>query len=164
MSGKVWFEIGSDARKVSEMLSRARGSFMQAICRAMDLENQLAIGHISKARLSKRGPDTLGVVSGRLRSSLRATKAEESGDGITSEIGSNVKYAAAHEYGTKPYTIRPKNKKALRFSGRHGPVFAKLINHPGLPARAPIQRGVEERQNNYVTTITKAMEKAWSDL
>jgi phage virion morphogenesis protein len=49
--------------------------------------------------------------------------------------GTNVEYAAAHQFGakTKPTEIRPRNKKALAFGGRVG---AK-VNHPGstIPAR-----------------------------
>lgn len=33
--------------------------------------------------------------------------------------------------GTKPHQIKPKNKKALRWVGPNGFVFAKTVNHPG---------------------------------
>lgn len=36
-----------------------------------------------------------------------------------------------HHGGTKPYTIKPKKGKALKFSG----IYRKKVNHPGLHAR-----------------------------
>ena len=56
-------------------------------------------------------------------------------DGI--EIGTNIVYAAIHQFGgkTPPRIIRPKNKKALYWPGARHPV--KQVNHPGsnIPAR-----------------------------
>ncbi|QBH95471.1 phage virion morphogenesis protein [Limnobaculum zhutongyuii] len=56
-------------------------------------------------------------------------------DNDTAGAGSNLKYAAIQNNGgtTRPHVIRPRNKKALAFSGR----FAKKVNHPGskIPAR-----------------------------
>lgn len=46
-------------------------------------------------------------------------------------FGTNVPYAAHHHFGTRPYTIKPKSKKALAFGG----VVVKKVNHPGLRAR-----------------------------
>ncbi|MFZ4394164.1 MAG: phage virion morphogenesis protein [Kiritimatiellia bacterium] len=48
-------------------------------------------------------------------------------------VGTDRPYAAAHQFGTGPYTIRPKNKKALSWPGAAHPV--KVVHHPGLPAR-----------------------------
>jgi phage gpG-like protein len=48
-------------------------------------------------------------------------------------IGSDREYAAAHQLGSKPHVIRPKNKKALFWKGAAHPV--REVNHPGLPPR-----------------------------
>lgn len=40
-------------------------------------------------------------------------------------------YAAAHQFGGKPYEIKPRNKKALAFHG----VVRKRVTHPGQTAR-----------------------------
>lgn len=40
-------------------------------------------------------------------------------------------YAAAHQFGGKPYVIEPKNKKALAFNG----IVRKRVTHPGQTAR-----------------------------
>ena len=71
----------------------------QAICRAMDDENTLTVTHIMNNYLSAKGPMTLGVVTNRLRSSIRPSLSVISGATISSAIGSNVVYAAPHEFG-----------------------------------------------------------------
>lgn len=47
------------------------------------------------------------------------------------ELFMTAKQAPWHHFGTAPYTIKPKNKKALAFNG----VVRRQVNHPGLPAR-----------------------------
>jgi phage gpG-like protein len=53
------------------------------------------------------------------------------------EVGTNVAYAAIHQFGgkTKPRVIQPKNGKALFWPGAAHPV--QSVNHPGstIPAR-----------------------------
>lgn len=48
-------------------------------------------------------------------------------------VGTDRPYAAAHQFGTRPYTIRPKGKRALYWPGAAHPV--RLVRHPGLPPR-----------------------------
>lgn len=71
--------------------------------------------------------------TGRLRASI--THNVRGGD--TVEVGTNVAYAAIHQFGgkTPPRTIRPRNKKALSWPGARHPV--KSVQHPGskVPAR-----------------------------
>lgn len=62
-------------------------------------------------------------------------------------FGTNVPYAAHHHFGTKPYTIKPKSKKALAFGG----VVVKKVNHPGLPARPFF--GVNEADNEEILKL-----------
>jgi phage gpG-like protein len=158
-------QIETNAADVARATGAFRGVAAQAIAGALDRENQFTIGYISRTKLSQRGPKTLGVGQtngGRLRGSLRASQARASGSEIESGIGTNVKYAAAHEFGTGPYVIRPKKGRFLRFGTPRGIVFARQVNHPGLPARAPIATGIEERSENYSAGIAKAVEEAWS--
>ena len=67
--------------------------------------------------------------TGALRHSPRVTSS--SNNSVT--VGSDRKYAAAHQFGSKPYVITPKNAKALFWPGAGHPV--KSVNHPGLPPR-----------------------------
>ena len=68
------------------------------------------------------------VDSGRLRNSVGYLAGHD-----RVEVGTGVVYASFHQFGTGPYTIRPRRKKALYWPGAAHPV--KQVNHPGLPAR-----------------------------
>jgi len=62
-------------------------------------------------------------------------------------IGSNVAYAAIHQFGgrTRPHPIRPKRKKALFWSGAAHPV--RVVQHPGsdIPARPYLGLSADDR-------------------
>lgn len=56
-------------------------------------------------------------------------------DGTRLEEGTQHYLAEWHQDGTKPYTIRPRRARMLRFVTTHGVVKASVVHHPGLPAR-----------------------------
>jgi len=95
--------------------------------------------------------------TGRLKQSF-VSKVMKDGNSVS--VGTNNKVAKWHEFGTKPYVIRPKNKKMLKFPVVGGFAFAKKVNHPGLPARPMLpseDRGRQialEELKNYVKIIT----------
>jgi len=45
--------------------------------------------------------------------------------------GGRINYANFIHYGTRPHTIRAKDKKSLRWNAHGGFVFAKEVHHPG---------------------------------
>lgn len=108
----------------SKLLQKAwQGDVLRGLRATMDEQNELTIGHIRSARMTGQGPfpvseGRLGVRTNRLRSSLRKAKAVLRGGAIVGSVGSNVKYAAAHEFGvvTKAHWITAKPGKALAFS------------------------------------------------
>jgi phage gpG-like protein len=153
--------LNSNAARIVAGLKTIPNAMLETIAAAMDRENQFTIGHIARTKLSGRSPKTLGVISSRLRGSVRATSARVAGQRVTSSIGTNVKYAAVHEFGAEPYTIRPKNGKVLAWGNATGIHFAREVRHPGFPARAMFQTGVEERTPNYSTAISRAIVEAW---
>jgi phage gpG-like protein len=67
--------------------------------------------------------------SGLLWKSARITSL----DAHAVTVGTDRPYAAAHQFGTGPYTIRPRSKRALYWPGAPHPV--RVVHHPGLPAR-----------------------------
>ncbi|MGH8350982.1 MAG: phage virion morphogenesis protein, partial [Pseudomonas sp.] len=73
------------------------------------------------------GPGTLRE-SLHLQSSIRYQV-----EGEAVRIGTDVPYAAAHQFGTPARVIRPRHGKALSWPGAGHPV--KQVNHPGLLAR-----------------------------
>ncbi|MXR36718.1 phage virion morphogenesis protein [Craterilacuibacter sinensis] len=80
--------------------------------------------------------------SGRLAASITPAS-----DADSAQVGTNVKYAAIHQFGgkTAAHEIRPRHAKALRFGGR----FAKKVNHPGsdIPARPFLALGETDLQD-----------------
>lgn len=57
----------------------------------------------------------------------------------TAVIGINKRdrglVSGVHQEGTSGYTITPKNKPRLVFETAQGTVYAKQVNHPGVPKR-----------------------------
>ncbi|PVX80045.1 phage virion morphogenesis protein [Paraburkholderia unamae] len=92
--------------------------------------------------------------SGRLASSITPAY-----DATSARVGTNVVYAAIHQFGgqTRAHVIRPKNAKALHFGG----IFAKQVNHPGskIPARPFLAItpsdgvAIEEAMANYLRNV-----------
>jgi len=67
-------------------------------------------------------------------------------------MGSSLKQAAWLQYGTAPYTIRPKRKKVLRFKVAPNVYkFAKIVYHPGLVPRPFI--GIQEEDEVELTRL-----------
>ncbi|OOF45620.1 phage virion morphogenesis protein [Rodentibacter trehalosifermentans] len=78
----------------------------------------------------KSRPDGSPLIdSGALRNSIHA-----SWDNDEAQVGTNLKYAAIHQFGgkTKPHKIKPVTKKALAFGG----IVRKSVNHPGSTIQA----------------------------
>lgn len=87
------------------------------------------------------------VDTGRLRSSI-TTELDETGSGIKVRVGTNVEYAPYIEFGTEPYTIKPDDAEALKWTGEDGePVFASKVEHPGIPAQPFLFPAVDKVRN-----------------
>jgi phage gpG-like protein len=110
------------------------------------------------------GKQALHVRSNRLRSSINRNAAVISGDQITSSIGSNVRYAAIHEYGgqTAPHAIRVRSAKSLAFRFGGKLTFRRSVRHPGskIPARPYIRPTLEERAPEYGKALGAALVEA----
>ncbi len=78
---------------------------VRPLARAWGQASQEVLGRAVKNRFTGRGPfpvsqNKLGVVTNRLRKSMRSTAATvESTGNIVSNMGSNVSYYAPHEFG-----------------------------------------------------------------
>lgn len=74
-----------------------------------------------------------GVLSGRLRTSISSTNPKIEGDAVRSEYGTNVEYAAIHEYGG---TVRNPNTGAtVRIPARPYVRPAEEATHPRIDRR-----------------------------
>lgn len=77
-------------------------------------------------------------------------------DSIT--IQSPAKYAAAQNYGTRPYMLKPKNKKALHWDGKY---FSKGHMMPARPGKHFVERSIEQVQprisNHFKVAINEVL-------
>lgn len=66
---------------------------------SLKLSGLFLAGWSKENRLTGPRPQFLGVVTGRLRSSITAAEPEKSGNDYSERIGTNVEYARLHEFG-----------------------------------------------------------------
>jgi hypothetical protein len=134
----VAIAITSNAREVAAGLKTMPQRLGRAIARALDDQNERTVAAIITERMnfSKMGPVIPGGLrrqSGMAVKSIRTVKAEVQTDGVTSALGSNLKYVKAHEYGFIG-TVNVRGHMRRKF--RYGP----------------------EKQVEFFSTITRQME------
>lgn len=128
----------------------------RAIGTGMVRATELIKGQIERKRLTGKGPfpssqNKLGVITGRLRQSLTYSKtADVNGAAIRTHIGTNVKYAAAHEFGfTGDVKVKAGRMKITQVFGRKlsAPLTANrraFTRKMRVPERAPIRTGIKD--------------------
>jgi len=155
---------------------------LRGIARGLDQANQITIGVIQKEFLSypKNGPTTpegLRVITNRLRGSIRASKAVISGDTVQASIGSNVKYAAVHEFGFNGTVMvggHVRKRRVLKeFLTKTGKTTQRKVRvgdsivaphqrKMNLPARAPVRRGIIRNMDATKEIVSAAVIKELS--
>ena len=187
MADKTAIELSEEAQKILRDLEALPETMPKAIAEAMHDENRFTISHIQSKYLSfsRSGPPVeigLRVKSGRLRGAVWAPRPEINGEEVSTSIGNNVEYAAIHEFGgtihigERKGTVRLRVNAAgelIRQPGRRGAIFAradhKRVREVGytagahdieMPARAPIQRGIEDRLSDYGQAVANAVVEA----
>lgn len=96
--------------------------------------------------------------TGRLRMSFVSGENPQIND-MTVSVTSNVQYAPYHQFGTRPYVIRPRRAGGrLVFNGPNGKVFAAEVHHPGLPAR-PMLPSPGLARTLAIETLNAAVQK-----
>jgi phage gpG-like protein len=137
--------------QIKDMLSKASADFANRTVST------------SKRDYLSGGADHLKVRTGRLRSSIRYLIGEADKD-ITISFGSDVAYAAIHEFGgkTMAHRIEPRRKKFLRFFSGGNVVFSRGVNHPGsvIPARPFLTPAVEDEEPLFMNEIFDLLDRA----
>jgi phage gpG-like protein len=165
--------IGNEAAqaKMAAMPERVSKALDQAMGRSLNI--------IYRRVMQNLTGDVLHVKSGRLRQSVATGQKLSDHSGF---IGSNVEYAAIHEYGgqTRPHQILPhgnalrfadprfvgpiRRTKAGKFFKRQsaGMVFARSVNHPGstIPPRPYMRPALRDSQPEIVEAFRKGMAAA----
>lgn len=160
----IAIELESDVRRLVDRIDDAPERMLRAIAGALDLENELTVGHIQATKLSRRGRNTLGVVNNRLRSSVRPSRARIAGDKVVSSIGSNVRYAGVHEFGfSGRVTVKAHTRRGGGITRHLESVSVRQHSRDvKIRARAPFRRGIAERRGDYSSSISDAIRRAFS--
>lgn len=95
-------------------------------------------------RVVNRAKILCPVDTGRLRASIRGRASRTWTLRPQFTVSSNVDYASMVHDGTRPHTIRPRTKQALKFTVGGQVVFAKVVHHPGTRARPFLDRALRE--------------------
>lgn len=90
-------------------------------------------------------------LTGTLSRSIHMEAVEKPGKLAAIKIGTDVKYAAIHEFGG---VIVPKDAKQLHFVINGEDVFAKAVHMPAHPYLRP---AMDEQKGNAVTDATTAL-------
>jgi phage gpG-like protein len=170
MAGLRIMLIGNEAAQAKMVALPAQMS--AAMRKAM--ERSLAL--IYRRVMANLTGSVLRVQTGRLRQSVQTEVTSDT----TGIIGTNVEYAAIHEYGgqTRPHQYRARGAVMRfvdpRFTGpvqrtsrggkifkgaRSGVVFAKWIDHPGstMPARPYMRPALRDSQPEIVEAFRKGI-------
>ncbi len=128
-----------------------------AIQRGMTIGAQIIAGKVIEERLTGKGPfpvaeHRLGVVTGRLRSSVRATPARIVGQSVIVSIGTPVEYARAHEFGFE-------GDVTVRAHDRQGHKVREHQRHVKIAERAPIRTGIKQHINELQHSIAQEVLK-----
>jgi len=192
MSTTVNIQLTEQAKALIARMETLPARALTAVAGAMDRENLLTIAHIQRAHLTGVGPfppeqHKLGVRTNRLRNSVTASSASVEGQRVDSAIGSNVIYAAVHEFGARIHHEARETKVRLRIDARGS--LVRQLNHPHLavfagrthkrakevsaqvgaydvemPERAPFRTGIRERATNYGKSISRAIVQEFAKL
>lgn len=148
------------ADEVIAKLLLAPEKVRKAVLRAVE-RSAAAVTARAKAKLSD---DVLHVRSGRLRRSVHYAMTGTE-DLPAAVIGTNVEYAAIHEFGgqTRAHPIEAVNAKVLAFHGANGEmVFRARVQHPGsrIPQRSFLRAALGEEADAIAQRIHDAVQGA----
>lgn len=123
---------------LSKLLKRLDGiTRKDVIYRSFWQSSAMLISWVKKYRLTGPRPKYLGVVTGRLRSSISMGRVIKRGNIFVQAIGTNVKYAPFHEFGTKHLPARPFLAPALQSRENH----KRIIRIFGKEIQARLNKG-----------------------
>lgn len=150
---------GGLQKRLGKLSTKIRGQVIQSW---LEESARLLIRRI-KGKMAGR---VLQRRSGRLSRSVKASRVKISGGKGSITVGSNVKYAPFHEFGTGihggkgAYEIVPIRAKALRFVIGGETVFAKRVLHPGVIARPIWRPALKESKREIKGILASKIEGA----
>lgn len=168
MSYDLSITLSGEALELLRTLPQAGERAGRAIAQTLDLQNELTIGYAQKNKLSGPRPSVLGVITNRLRSSLRRNDATVSDGMVEGAIGTNVEYAAVHEYGfdgevtVKSFVRKQRSRDLVKGKKQKlvssGVAYVKsFTRHMRMPERSFIRSSISERLDDYNNALSAAV-------
>lgn len=121
---------------------------------------QLAVKKLAQRiyDLTERGADK-HTKTGAL---FRSVYIRSTGDGgwVIGHDSQIAPYASFVHWGTRPHVIKPKTKKALRWVGKGGFIFAKGVKHPGYKGDPWLIRAKDQGLKEFQKIIDDTMKGA----
>lgn len=140
-------------REVSLTFDRVRDKSLPVLEKRI---RRLAIKLQSIVMKNKLSGQALKVRTGTLRRSITQT-VNVSGTAVTGIVGTNLEYAAIHEYGgvTRAHVIEAKHAAALRFVFKGEIVFRKRVMHPGstMPMRSFLRSALDDMRQEIIRDL-----------
>jgi phage gpG-like protein len=154
--------------RAGERVSASRARLVSQIEGAAKVFGFDAEARIKKDYLSGPRPERLGVRTGRLRSSI-AARVSVQGQDIVIQVGTNVEYAATHEFGFRGIVNVPAHDRVVRkaFGRPITAVVAHVMGHPrkvNIRARPFLEPGVRDATPAFEDRIRDIMSSIIEDL
>lgn len=141
-----------------EFLDRLSALGTTGMSRAMRRAMEDAVGKVRNTTVRSLRGQILHVKTGRLWQNIQTEVSETGGDVVTGKVGTNVEYAAIHEFGgvTRPHDITQTR------TSKKGQQYTVVIHHPGavVPARPYLRPALEDSIPYIKTAFRNAISEA----
>ena len=156
--------IGADKvlANMAGIFPRVRAAAKQSITRSL-------LELVAEVKSQKLSGQVLRNRTGRLRRSIHMTGVTDSGNEISGVVGTNVEYAAAHEYGfTGTVTVKAHMRKITQAWGKSlkNPRQVSVSSHGrqvNLPEKSFLRSALKEMAPGFIarlqTDINEALTK-----
>jgi HK97 gp10 family phage protein len=137
------------ARRLNEIGERARPAMVRAMTRAtILLQNHVKSDKLSGQVLKNR--------TGTLRRSINQ-EVEDRGDEIVGIVGTNVEYAAIHEFG---FTGQESVREHLRRTLRGETTVRSYLRQMNMPERSFLRSALADYEDQLTSELRRGLEEA----
>jgi phage gpG-like protein len=147
------------ARLEEQVAAMQLPTLKPALRQTVERETIALQAHVVEHKLSGQ---VLHVRSGTLRRSITYA-IRETDAAITGIVGTNLEYAAIHEYGGVIHVpeIRPRRAKALHFYVGGKEIFAKFAraHDVHMPERSFLRSALAERRDAFIAAVRATLAK-----
>ena len=152
---KFKIDFSFSSKEMADIAKDARSIMRDRVKRGNDIHEK-RFKHYSKLN-EKSGIPTL-TASGRMIGGMVVNARKNYGKISIPDVEQNNK-GYYHQEGTRPYTIKPRHKKALKFNTSQGTFYSKGHKMPGLPQREWFGLSARDKTELYRKTVMPMFRK-----